>query len=163
MLTMEIVGVCIIVFLSMFATIAGMGGGPIFVPMLLLFFNMSSKEAIALSNGLTVFSSFSKMMISLQLKDPDIPHKTLINYEVMLCFGSLLILGSAIGAIVNETLADVVPMILFVLIITYSLYESITKTIQLCRQERNNAQLIQIDPAVQTNRPSSSIIDPPQA
>ena len=101
--------------------------------MLLLFFNMSSKEAIALSNGLTIFSSFSKMIVSMRLKDPDIPHKTLINYDVMLCFCSLLIIGSAIGAIVNETLADIVPMILFILILCYSLYESTRKTIQLCR------------------------------
>ena len=145
MQTSEIVGVCLIVFLSMFAIIAGMGGGSIFIPMLLLFFSMSQKEAIALSNGLTVFSSISKMIVSMRLKDPDIPHKTLINYEVMLCFCSLLMLGSAIGAIFTEVLAEFVPMVLFVIIITYSLYESIVKTISLCKKESEAARVHEAD------------------
>lgn len=143
MLPMEIGGMFFMIFLAMFATIAGIGGGPVFNPLLILMFNMTQKEAIALANALTVFTSSSKMINSLRLRDPEVPQKVLINYEVMLSLSPLLLLGAAIGAIINEFLAQIVPMITFLVLILYCLYQGLKKSIQLCRQERTQREKLE--------------------
>lgn len=53
--TQEIIGGIILLILCLLASIAGVGGGSFIVPIMLLFFNFSTKEAVAFSNGL-IFS-----------------------------------------------------------------------------------------------------------
>lgn len=137
---MEIGGLIVMVSLSMFATIAGIGGGPIFVPLLLLFFGMSQKETTSLSNGLTLFSSFSKMLVSMRLNDPDIPRRSLINYDLMLSLSPLLLLGAGLGAMFSLFLANIVSIVLFIVLISWSFIESLRKTIDLCKKERAAAE-----------------------
>ena len=132
----EIAGMVIIVFLSMFATIAGIGGGPVIVPILLIFFKMTQKETIALSNGLIIFNGFSKLFVSLTSRDPEVPRRVLMNYDVMIIFTSLLLLSSAIGTVFSEILAEIVPMITFFILASYALFEAIKKTMSLCKKER---------------------------
>ena len=134
---MEVGGMVIMVFLSMFSTIAGIGGGPVIVPILLIFFNMSQKETIALSNGLIIFNGVSKLFVSMNSRDPDVPRRTLINYDVMYIVNALLLLSSAIGGIVSEMLAEIVPIITFLILANYALYEAVKKTITLCKKEKN--------------------------
>lgn len=132
----EVGGMVIMVFLSMFSTIAGIGGGPVIVPILLIFFNMSQKETIALSNGLIIFNGVSKLIVSMNSRDPDVPRRALINYDVMYIVNALLLLSSAIGGIITEMLAEIVPIVTFLVLATYALYEAIKKTVSLCKKER---------------------------
>lgn len=139
MLGREIGGMVLMVVLSMFAVIAGAGGGPLYVPVLQLIFGMSSKETVALSNGLTVFSSCSSLIGNLGRKDPDIPRRSLINFDALLTINPTLLLGSAVGAILNSFMADVVRMIVFVFLIMYAITQSIKKTRDLLQKERAQA------------------------
>lgn len=149
MLGREIGGMVLMVVLSMFAVIAGAGGGPLYVPVLQLIFGMSSKETVALSNGLTVFSSASSLLANLGRMDPDIPRRSLINFDALLAINPTLLLGSAVGAILNSFMADVVRMIVFVFLILYAMTQSIKKTRDLLQKEREQ-KFKEQEPARQT-------------
>jgi uncharacterized membrane protein YfcA len=132
----EIGGLIFLVTLSMFAVVAGAGGGPLYVPILQLIFGMSSKEAVALSNGLTVFSSCSSLVNNLRKQDPDIPRRSLINYDAILSINPTLVLGSSLGAILSAIMADFVVMVVYVLLIIYAITQAIKKTKDLWTKEK---------------------------
>ena len=157
MLGREIGGMVLMVVLSMFAVIAGAGGGPLYVPVLQLIFGMSSKETVALSNGLTVFSSCSSLIGNLGRKDPDIPRRSLINFDALLTINPTLLLGSALGAILNSFMADIVRMIVFVFLIIYAITQSVKKTRDLLQKEKAQAFKDQEPPQkAVTNKPEPS-------
>lgn len=131
----EIGGMVLLICLSMFAVVAGFGGGTFFVPLLQLIFGMSAKETTALSNGFTMFSSFSKLIVSLRQKDPDCPRRSLINYDVIVALNPTLLLGSAIGAILINFMAEVMPMLFFTILMSYSITEAFKKTRSLWKNE----------------------------
>lgn len=145
----EIGGMVLLICLSMFAVVAGFGGGTFFVPLLQLIFGMSAKETTALSNGFTMFSSFSKLLVSLRQKDPDCPRRSLINYDVIVALNPTLLLGSAIGAILINFMAEVMPMFFFVILMSYSIMEAFKKTRSLWKKELEDikSEKLRLDPA----------------
>lgn len=146
--TKEIIGIIIFVLMAMMSAAAGVGGGSIMVPILLIFFNFSTKEAVALTNGLIFFSGIVKFLLSLRKKHPKIKHRTIIEYNMVLIIIPSLLLGAYFGSTISSMLPELVQMagLVFVLIIaTYkgfkksmAVYNKETEEIQKLKQKDDN-------------------------
>jgi len=110
--TLEIQGMIVIVITSMLAIAAGLGGGSLFVPLMMIFFGMNAHEAIPLSNALTFANSVVKYIKSFNEKHPDIPHKPIVDFNVAILFNPCMMLGSFIGVILQVTLPGIVSLFL---------------------------------------------------
>jgi uncharacterized membrane protein YfcA len=133
--TKEIFGTAILVFLAMLSAAAGIGGGALIVPILLMMFDFDTKGAVALANGIIFFSGIVKFFIGIRRKHPEIKHKTLIEYNVVLIFISSVLLGAFIGSIVSPSIPEFLQLIGLVIVVILAFYKSFTKSIALYKKE----------------------------
>ena len=66
------------------------GGGALFVPILMIFFQVTTKQAIALSNALIFFNSSTKYFATLYDKDPLNPWRPQVDYNIALIFNPMI-------------------------------------------------------------------------
>lgn len=77
---MEFLGfIFLLIFVSL-TIAAGLGGGIIVIPILLIFFRFDAKKAVGISNFVILINAFLKYLIALRLNDPKKPKKKLIDY-----------------------------------------------------------------------------------
>ena len=100
--SIEIAGLLVLFFLSIFATVAGIGGGTVFIPILLLMFNFSQQEATPISTTTVFLNLAIRNLIS--LKDRHLLRKKpLISFDFVLIFSPTVIMGTIFGVIINLT------------------------------------------------------------
>jgi uncharacterized membrane protein YfcA len=102
----EIFGTVILVILCVLSAAAGIGGGPLIVPICLMVFEFDTKQSVALSNGLIFFLGLIKFFVGLTRKHPTIKHKSLIDYNIVLIFVSSILVGSLIGSLIGRIFPD---------------------------------------------------------
>lgn len=123
MTTRELIGLFVIVGVGMIAIAGGLGGGSLFVPLMMTFFEMNAHQAIPLSNALTFANSVVKYITSFNEKHPEIPHRPVVDFNVAIIFNPMMLLGSFVGVIAHIILPGVASlMLLFVTLVlaTYS-------------------------------------------
>ena len=131
----EIIGTVILIVLSMLAAAAGIGGGALMVPILLMLFDFDTKGAVALANGIIFFSGIVKFFVGIRRTHPEIPHKTLIDYNVVLIFISSVLLGAFIGSIISPSIPEFVQLVGLVIVVIVSCNKSFKKSRSLYQKE----------------------------
>lgn len=133
----EFFGFILIVLIASLAAAAGIGGGVIIVPVSLLFFNLSSKQAAALSNLLILVNAFFKYVFGMKRTDPLKKEKTLIDYSLVLLFNPILLFANVIGNIINKMLPDGVILSLLAGLLIVTIIINLKNGIKLWKKEKN--------------------------
>lgn len=110
MTTRELVGLFVIVSTGMIAIAGGLGGGSLFVPLMMIFFEMNAHQAIPLSNALTFANSVVKYITSFNEKHPEIPHRPVVDFNVAIVFNPMMMIGSFVGVIAHIILPGVASL-----------------------------------------------------
>lgn len=131
----EIAGTVILIVLSMLAAASGIGGGALIVPILLMMFDFDTKQGVALSNGIIFFSGAVKFCVGISRNHPEIPHRTLINYNVVLIFISSVLLGAFIGSIVSPSIPEFLQLVGLVVVVVLAVRKTLKKAISLHKKE----------------------------
>lgn len=131
----EFFGVVVVFLVACLAVASGIGGGGLFVPILILLFDMSPKEAIALSNGMIFFNSATKWLLTIKEKHPRFPHRPQIDYNIAIIFNPMILFGAYIGVIINTMLPDLIILITLVITIILASYVSLVKGLAVYRKE----------------------------
>lgn len=131
----EIIGTIILVILCVISAAAGVGGGALIVPLCLMLFDFDTKQAVALSNGLIFFLGLVKFFVGLSRKHPKIPHKALIDYNIVLIFISSILMGSLIGSLISKIFPDLLQQILLLVVVCIAVYQTVVKAIELYKGE----------------------------
>lgn len=98
-------------------SVGGVGGGGIFVPMLILVIGFDPKSSIAVSKCMITGAALASVYYNLKLRHPtlDLP---IIDYNLALLFQPMLVLGISIGVFFNVIFAEwMVTVLLLVLFI----------------------------------------------
>ena len=77
---LEFFGYFVLYIVSALSVSGGIGGGILFVPILIIFFNTSTRQATAISNGIVFINSFVKYICDLKKRNPLQPHRTITDY-----------------------------------------------------------------------------------
>ncbi|CAA2992347.1 sulfite exporter family 3-like [Olea europaea subsp. europaea] len=116
----SIVGCIIGFFGASFGSVAGVGGGGIFVPMLTLIIGFDSKSSAAVSKCMIMGATISTVYCNLKLRHPtiDVP---IIDYDLAVFIQPMLMLGISIGVAFNVIFADwMITVLLIILFIATS-------------------------------------------
>jgi uncharacterized membrane protein YfcA len=99
--TRNIIGLSIVTFMSMLANAAGLGGGGILTPYIMIFFQLSIKECIPLANIFGLIATVTRFITNYRQKHPN-PEKAKdgklsIDYEVVMMTMPFMFLGTHLG------------------------------------------------------------------
>uniref|UniRef100_A0A7N0VBN9 Sulfite exporter TauE/SafE family protein n=1 Tax=Kalanchoe fedtschenkoi TaxID=63787 RepID=A0A7N0VBN9_KALFE len=103
-----------------FGSVGGVGGGGFFIPMLNLVIGFDPKSSTALSKCMIMGAAIATVYFNLQQRHPtlDLP---IIDYDLALLMGPMLILGIGIGVELNLLLANWMITILLIVVL-FSMY-----------------------------------------
>ena len=97
------------------ASVAGVGGGMVVVPIAVGMFRFSSKEAIAISTAIVFEAAIIRFVFfSAWTKHPQAPEKTEIDYNTVRVVYPLFLVGSFLGVILYIILSELWVTILIV-------------------------------------------------
>jgi hypothetical protein len=95
----EVIGQVLLLIVGVFAIASGVGGGSLFVPILVSFYGFSTRQAIGLSNSLIVFNSFTRYVLTIFDKNPMHKTRPIIDYNTAMMFMPMVLFGSSLGAV----------------------------------------------------------------
>ena len=100
MQNIEIVGTIVLTVLMALAVMSGIGGGGIIVPLLMVFYELDTKEAIAVSGFTILTGSLCRYFITMTSRHPD-KDATCIEYGLSNIMLPTVLVGSVCGVFFN--------------------------------------------------------------
>ncbi|GAM18396.1 hypothetical protein SAMD00019534_015710 [Acytostelium subglobosum LB1] len=113
----------------------GIGGGGIYIPILILIDKFDPKEAIPLSNCLVAGCSLANLIQNFPRRHPN-ANKHLIDYAVVLLIEPLTLGGTTFGIYLHTMLPSYVILILLVLTLFATAATTLKKGVDLYKKER---------------------------
>lgn len=99
----------------------GIGGGGLFVPLLVLLFRFSAAVAVTLSNILIVGTSLANFVQMVRRKLPGAKYsRPLIDYNMALALQPSQLAGTVIGVVLNKMFPDWLVLILLIIVMLIS-------------------------------------------
>eukprot|EP00397_Hematodinium_sp_SG-2012_P039745 GEMP01043440.1.p1 GENE.GEMP01043440.1~~GEMP01043440.1.p1 ORF type:complete len:525 (+),score=101.45 GEMP01043440.1:214-1788(+) len=95
----DFLGTILITVTAMLCAVAGMGGGGVYVPLMLLLLGLSTKEAVPLSQVMILGGSLVNIFMFAGDRHPKFPNRPRIDYEVVMLLNPALACGVTLGVI----------------------------------------------------------------
>ena len=115
LLSSEIIPSIFLPVLLGIASVAGVGGGMVIVPVSIGLFHFSSKEAIAISTAIVCEAAVIRFVFfSAWNKHPQAPEKTEIDYNTVRVVYPLFLVGSFLGVILYIVLSELWVTVLII-------------------------------------------------
>ena len=92
------------------AIISGLGGGAIVIPMLMFFFKVEQREAIAISTFSIFAGSITRFLVTYKNRHPK-KDSPCVDYSVISVMMPAVFVGSSAGVFFNTIMPPVVTMI----------------------------------------------------
>ncbi len=89
------------------ATVAGVGGGGMFIPFCISFFGFSTKETIALSGFTILLCAITRFVFFIKEKHPE-KNAVVIDYGLASIMLPVVMMGSMIGVLFNIMLPSII-------------------------------------------------------
>lgn len=131
----EVVATILIVLTAMLSAAAGMGGGGVYVPLILLLMGLSTKEAVPLSQAMICGGAIVNVIMFCGERHPKYPERPKIDYEVIMMMNPGLAAGVTIGVISHIISPQWLIVSVLVVTLAISLQKSLTKGIQQWKKE----------------------------
>lgn len=116
------------------AVMAGIGGGGIIVPLLMVFYKLDTKSAIAASGFTILTGSLCRYMITINERHPD-KDATCIEYGLANVMLPTVLIGSITGVIFNLMLPSLVLQILLTTLLLFLAVQSGFKARSIYKKE----------------------------
>lgn len=122
----EYVGTVVLTILMTLAVMSGIGGGGIIVSLLMVFFSLDTKRAIAVSGVTILVGSLTRFGTTLKKRHP---HKdaTVIDYSISNVMLPTVLIGSIMGVFMNIMLPDLVLQICLTVLLIFLTVQSTKK------------------------------------
>eukprot|EP01113_Clastostelium_recurvatum_P045815 TRINITY_DN7934_c0_g1_i3.p1 TRINITY_DN7934_c0_g1~~TRINITY_DN7934_c0_g1_i3.p1 ORF type:complete len:439 (-),score=64.84 TRINITY_DN7934_c0_g1_i3:244-1560(-) len=117
---------------------AGIGGGGIYIPILILITGFETKEAVPLSNTLVAGASLANLIQNFTKRRPHNPSKSLIDFETALLIEPLTLGGTIIGVFLHQIFPAYLILILLAVAMGITTVKTTTKGVHMHRKEQQN-------------------------
>eukprot|EP01065_Artemidia_motanka_P052831 TRINITY_DN9639_c3_g1_i1.p1 TRINITY_DN9639_c3_g1~~TRINITY_DN9639_c3_g1_i1.p1 ORF type:complete len:902 (+),score=278.91 TRINITY_DN9639_c3_g1_i1:60-2765(+) len=121
------------------ATTAGVGGGGIYVPMLIIMCSFNPKSAAGLSQALIFGACSAALIHNVRRKHPTAgkePGRPLIDYEMALFLSPMEMAGALVGVIINIMLPTWLLQALMFVVLGYTAYKTHNKGMEKYKAEK---------------------------
>jgi len=128
-------GTCLITFGAAGAAGGGIGGGGLYVPLLVIVIGFDTKEAVAISQGCIVGAAMAHLILNAPKKHPllDIP---VIDYAALLVLEPMLLTGSLFGVMLNGMLPSVVILLILIFVLCLGAYKTSKRALKISKSEK---------------------------
>jgi uncharacterized membrane protein YfcA len=116
------------------AVMSGIGGGGIIVPLLMVFYKLSTKEAVAVSGFTILVGSVSRFAFTYKERHPD-KDATCIEYGITNVMLPVVLVGSIAGVFFNIIFPDVIVQISLTLLLGFLSIQSVFKALAIYKKE----------------------------
>mmetsp|Transcript_9654 Transcript_9654/g.24692 ORF Transcript_9654/g.24692 Transcript_9654/m.24692 type:complete len:408 (-) Transcript_9654:274-1497(-) len=117
------------------AASAGIGGGGLNVPVLMIIFNFTPKEATVLSNTAVFGNTMSQLIINLRRPQPHDPTKPLVDFVAVLMLTPAQLGGGNIGVILETILPATLLVLLSILVLAMASVKTFYKGCHMYQKE----------------------------
>jgi len=122
----------LILFIVMFliavcAGAAGIGGGGLNVPILMMINSFGIKEAVPLSHAAVMGNAFAQLLVNAPQRHPSAPHRPLIHYELAILALPAQLGGNSLGVVVGRIFPPTLLIILSLLMLALASVKTLFK------------------------------------
>lgn len=142
--TSEIIAIIVFFIATLICTIAGIGGGIVFLPIIMLMFNFSAQEAAPISITMVFFILFLRNVLSFADRHP-IRDKSVINYDIALIFSPGNIIGNIFGMIINTVSASWLILVFIIILMGINAYITGQKALEIRLQTKNQKRRARVN------------------
>lgn len=132
--TNDIIGFSCAIFGLIIAGGGGIGGGGILVPIYILVLGFSPKHAIPLANVTVFGGAVANTILNTQKRHP-LADRPLVDWDLILVMEPLTIGGALIGAFLNKVLPEELLVVMLVLLLSFTSYNTLTKAVKMYKKE----------------------------
>eukprot|EP00026_Physarum_polycephalum_P006878 Phypoly_transcript_06931.p1 GENE.Phypoly_transcript_06931~~Phypoly_transcript_06931.p1 ORF type:complete len:475 (+),score=42.28 Phypoly_transcript_06931:38-1462(+) len=133
---LDIVAFIIFFTACAFAAGGGIGGGGIYVPVLILVGEFVTKEAVPLSNVIVTGASIANLFVNFRKRNPNDKNKPLIDYSVALLIEPQTLGGTIVGVYLHNMFPAYLILALLIIIMTATTVRTAMKGTQLYKKEQ---------------------------
>jgi len=146
---LEIFGYVIMPFLFSLASVGGIGGGIIFVPLTIGVFNFRTKEAIAIASAIVLMSAVIRFtLMSAYAPHPERKNATQIDYNLIKVVFPIFLTGSYFGVLLSVSLGELILAVCMMTLLTLLSFQTLYKAVKLYKKENLQRQNV-IDAAAE--------------
>ena len=116
------------------ANVAGIGGGGITVPIVMICWGFNTKESVAISSATIFVGSVVRFFYSIDRKHPE-KKATSIDYGIVIVMLPLVLVGAFTGVLVNIVLPPIILSTILTLLLLYLTFTSLQSAIKIWRKE----------------------------
>ena len=114
----EAAGYVILPILMSIATVGGVGGGTIMVPVLIGMYGFATKDAIPISSAIVFWSALLRFgLISAYAPHPERPNATQVDYNIVQAVFPVYLVGGYFGVILSVSMGELILVILMMLLL----------------------------------------------
>eukprot|EP00922_Rhytidocystis_sp_ex-Travisia-forbesii_P042909 GHVS01064142.1.p1 GENE.GHVS01064142.1~~GHVS01064142.1.p1 ORF type:complete len:663 (-),score=92.83 GHVS01064142.1:112-2100(-) len=139
---LDALGVVLIAVVCILAITVGMGGGGLFVPILILVMGFTAHAATALSQTLMVGAALAALILNSVHRHPVDRDLPLIDIDKVLLLGPMMTAGALLGVQINKMLAVVAILFFMLVVLSFSSYLTFSSAVVACRKERRRRSLL---------------------
>jgi uncharacterized membrane protein YfcA len=113
----EIGGIFALIFFKTLCTMAGVGGGAIVVPLVIVLFGFVTKEAIPVATFATFAATIASFIANFRSRHPEKKHSVIYDYGVICVMMPTTLAGAQIGSYILIVTPAVIIQIFLVLLL----------------------------------------------
>lgn len=121
--------------ISGLALSAGIGGGGLYVPLLMIMLGFTAHEATGLSQALLTGGASSTLVYNMRQRHPS-GNKPMIDYDLVLVMGPNLLIGALIGSALNIAAPSWFILVLLTTILSHSAWKTLQKAVKTFKREK---------------------------
>jgi uncharacterized membrane protein YfcA len=122
----EVIGAVLIFIGSALSNAGGIGGGGLLVPILILFLNFNTKEAIPISKLMIFTGALTAFIMGIRNKNP-YRDATAIDFNIAVVVIPLVLFGTMIGVTMNKIFPPWMILICLTIILIINTYKTLKK------------------------------------
>jgi len=117
----------------------GIGGGGLYVPLLMIVIGFDTKEAVPVSQGCIVGAAIAHLILNVPKKHP-LKELPVIDYAALLVLEPMLLTGSLFGVMLNGMLPSIVILLVLVIVLSAGAYKTGKRARRITANERKRIE-----------------------
>lgn len=122
---MDGIGLVCIFFASALSNAGGIGGGTLFLPVIILILHFYTHEAIPISKIVIFTGSLASFALNIKLKHP-IRNAVALDYNLIILIVPNLLFGTMLGVTMNKMLPSIVIIICLTIVLIFNTYKTVS-------------------------------------
>lgn len=118
---------------------AGVGGGGMFVPLLMMFLSFNAKIATALSQCMLLGGATAAFIYNLDHSHPKVPGRPLVDFQLACLLGASLMAGSQIGSVIHAVAPPAVLLLLLCVVLLDAARKGVNNALKIREKEKDQA------------------------